>query len=202
MLSKWASSVWLFLADYTSRNDAWSLFVSGILAAGITLPADGQPNRVWVLATLVILFNVAVNAIRRAKTVTTPSIKLGANVPITTVPATTVSSNVNPDYAFNLINAIEAAIATYKATATTSPVLTNIPFNTSTVVSPNQNITFPSAAGPTTPTVVSPPENASEAAARAAIATDITADANEASALAALTPAEAAVVTANTVTTV
>lgn len=72
MLSKWASAVWLFLADYTSWNDAWSLFVSGILAAGITLPADGQPNRIWVFATLGILFNIAVNAIRRAKTTVAP----------------------------------------------------------------------------------------------------------------------------------
>ena len=72
MLSNWITSVWLFIAGYARWNDAWAIFISGIVAAGITLPADGQPNRAWVFATLVILFNVAVNAIRRAKTTVVP----------------------------------------------------------------------------------------------------------------------------------
>ena len=68
MLSKWIASVWLFVTGYARWNDAWTLFISGALAAGITLPADGQPDRTWAFATLVVLFNLAVNAIRRAKT--------------------------------------------------------------------------------------------------------------------------------------
>jgi Sec-independent protein secretion pathway component TatC len=72
MVSKWVTIAWAYIADYTRWADAWTLFVSGIIAAGITLPADGQPNRTWAFATLVVLFNLAVNAVRRAKTTVVP----------------------------------------------------------------------------------------------------------------------------------
>lgn len=72
MFSKWAATIWNYAADYTRWADAWTLFISGAIAAGLTLPADGQPNRSWAFATLVVLFNLAVNAIRRAKTAAVP----------------------------------------------------------------------------------------------------------------------------------
>ena len=179
MVSNWVTYVWAYVTGYTRWADAWTLFLSGILAAGITLPANGQPDRTWAFAILVILFNVAVNAIRRAKPTITASIGAKNMDPITT-----------------LVTAIEAAVTAFKATAVTPVQVTTFP--ETTVVSPNHNVTYPVVS----PNLVSPPENASEAAARAAIAADVVADANESAAVAALTPAEAAVVAANTGTAV
>lgn len=164
MLRNWVTSVWLFIAGYVRWADAWTLFVSGVMAAGITIPANGQPNRVWVLATLVILFNVAINAIRRAKVTITTSPSIGVKVmdPITT-----------------LVTAIEAALVAFKNSETAPvQVTTNPAFTTSpTVVSPNQNVTYPFSTPATTVPLV--PENASEALAQVA-------KANEANAAAAL----------------
>jgi hypothetical protein len=81
--------------------------------------------------------------------------------------------------------AIDAAVVAYTSATAPTPV---------TLVSPNQNVTYPVVS----PNLVSPPENASEALARAAIAADVVADTTEVDALAALTPAETAVVAANT----
>jgi hypothetical protein len=52
---------------YTRWSDAWTLFIAGILAAGLTLPSDGQSWRLWAFSVVAIVFNVAINAIRRAK---------------------------------------------------------------------------------------------------------------------------------------
>ena len=141
MVSNWVTYVWAYVTGYTRWADAWTLFLSGILAAGITLPANGQPDRTWAFAILVVLFNVAVNAIRRAKPTITTSIGAKNMDPITT-----------------LVTAIETAVAAFKATVATPVQVTTFP--ETTVVSPNQNVTYPS----TTPLY----ENAAEAAADAA----------------------------------
>ncbi len=66
------------------------------------------------------------------------------------------------DPVFELVTSIEAAIATYKAAA---PVeVTTFPVET-TVVSPNQDVTYPTVS---TPNLNRVPENAVEAAAMAA----------------------------------
>ena len=181
MVSNWVTYVWAYVTGYTRWADAWTLFISGVMAAGITLPANGQPDRTWAFAILVILFNVAVNAIRRAK------------VTVTTSTPIAKSGETNlPDNIFILITALEDAITAYKATVTTTPV-TTVPV----VISPNANVTYPL----TTPQY----ENAAEAAADIAAVNAANAAAALAATVAApvaLTPAEAAVVAANTVTKV
>src|ERR1035437_9692250 len=120
MVSNWVTYIWAYVTGYTRWADAWTLFLSGILAAGITLPANGQPDRTWAFAILVILFNVTVNAIRRAKPTITASIGAKNLDPITT-----------------FVTAVEAAVAAFKATAVAPVQVTTFP------VSPNQNVTYP-----------------------------------------------------------
>src|ERR1035437_4512851 len=113
MVSNWVTFIWSYVTSYTRWNDAWTLFLSGILAAGITIPATGQPDRTWVFATLVIVLNVAINAIRRAK----PAI----------VASLVKSGEPNMDPISTLVTAIETALAAFKATAVVPVQVTTIP---------------------------------------------------------------------------
>lgn len=49
-------------------NDVWALVIAGVLAAGITLPANNESIRPWAFGVATIIFNVVVNAIRRVVT--------------------------------------------------------------------------------------------------------------------------------------
>jgi hypothetical protein len=72
MLSSLIMKVWTFVQGYARWNDVYTLFVAGILAAGLTLPADGQNWREWAFSVATIMFNVGINAVRRARATSLP----------------------------------------------------------------------------------------------------------------------------------